>query len=91
MNAIDRVRDDFGEAITMIAHNLDFEGYRYLKTYGPTVHVFGSGRIAANWPNRNREVRASDIDAPISQRCVSFVVDAALRLEGNYHGAVSRP
>jgi hypothetical protein len=81
VKSIDSLRDDFGEAITMIAYNLDFDGYRYLKTYCPFVRVYSSGRVAIDWVRRSR-----DIDARISRRCVAFVIDAALRLEGGKDG-----
>jgi hypothetical protein len=77
--ALGRMSSEFGEAITVIAYNLDFDGYRYLKTYSPVIHEFIGGKTSIEWPNR-----AQGIDEEIVKRCLAFVTDAALRLEGEY-------
>ncbi len=64
-----------GEAITIIAYNLDYEGYRYIRTYGPVIHEMIGGNMRAQW------MRKPTTDRRIVERCVAFAVDAALRLE----------
>ena len=53
-SALERMSEDFGEAITVIAHHLDFEGYRYLKTYSPVVHEFPQGRFTTEWAGADK-------------------------------------
>jgi hypothetical protein len=72
---INRVVDVFGEAITVIGYNLDFEGYRLLMAHGPVVHLFIGGGMREEW------MHEAIPDARIVERCIAFVVDAALRLE----------
>ena len=68
--------EDLGEAITILAYHLDYNGYRYLRTYGPVIHIVGLGGMAADW------TQEPTTDRSIVDRCVAFAVDAALRLEG---------
>lgn len=73
--AVARMGEDLGEAITILAHHLDYDGYRYLRTYGPVIHVVGLGGMAADW------TQEPTTDRSIVDRCVAFAIDAALRLE----------
>jgi len=73
---IERMQSEFGEAIAVVAYNLDFDGYRYLKTYAPVIHEFVGGSMQVEW------VREIEFDEDIVRRCLDFVTDAALRLEG---------
>ena len=73
--ALNRVTDGLGEAITVIAYNLDFDGYRYLRTYGPIVHELVGGEIHMEWWGE------PTTDSEIVSRCVGFAINAALRLE----------
>jgi hypothetical protein len=68
--------ESLGEAITILAYHLDYDGYRYLRTYGPVIHIVGLGGMAADW------TQEPTTDRSIVDRCVAFAVDAALRLEG---------
>jgi hypothetical protein len=73
--ALRRVVNGLGEAITVVAYNLDYDGFRYLKSYGPIVHEFPGGDIYVEWtaePTTNVE---------IASRCVDFAINAALRLQ----------
>ena len=65
-----------GEAITIIAYNLDYGGYRYIQTYGPVIHETEGGNMLPQW------TRESTTDRRIVDRCVAFAIDAALRLQG---------
>ena len=64
-----------GEAITVVGYNLDFDGYRYLQTYGPLVHNFLNGQMQYDW----MDVPTNDTE--IVWRCINFATNAALRLE----------
>jgi hypothetical protein len=64
-----------GEAITVIAYNLDYDGYRYIRTYGPVLNEMAGGNMLAQW------VRQPTTDSRIVDRCIAFAVDAALRLQ----------
>ena len=66
--------EQMGEAITVLAYHLDYDGYRYLQTYGPTIYDVERGGMNAVW--------TIDLttDRSIVDRCVAFAVDAALRL-----------
>ncbi|MBB4199195.1 hypothetical protein GGD83_003006 [Rhodoblastus sphagnicola] len=37
LDAVADMGQSLGEAITIIAYNLDYDGYRYIRTYGPVV------------------------------------------------------
>jgi hypothetical protein len=70
--------EDLGEAITILAYHLDYDGYRYLRTYGPATYPsegLGLG-VSTHWSQE------PTTDRSIVDRCVAFAVDAALRLEG---------
>jgi len=73
--ALQRVVDGLGEAITVVAYNLDFDGYRYLKSYSPAIHELIGGNIVIEW------MTEPTTDVKIASRCVDFVTDAALRLQ----------
>ena len=68
---------DFGEQITILAHHLDYDGYLYLKTYGPVIHELIGGHLQLEWTQDT-----SRLTEVIAKRCVDFAVDAALTLEG---------
>jgi hypothetical protein len=68
--------ESLGEAITILAYHLDYDGYRYLRTYGPVIDIVGLGGMAPRW------TQEPTTDRSIVDRCVAFAVDAALRLEG---------
>lgn len=71
-----RVVHDLGDAITVVAYNLDFDGYRYLRTYGPVVVEFAnSEKIQVQW------MKTPNTDIKIASRCVDFAVDASLKLQ----------
>jgi hypothetical protein len=67
--------ESLGEAITILAYHLDYEGYRYLRTYGPAVYSSGLAGVSTHW------TQEPATDRSIVDRCVAFAVDAALRLE----------
>jgi hypothetical protein len=70
--------ESLGEAITILAYHLDYDGYRYLRTYGPAIYgAEGLGGMTMNWFQQEPTTDRSIVD-----RCVAFAVDAALRLEG---------
>jgi hypothetical protein len=71
LDAMDRM----SEAITVIAYNLDFDGYRCLQTYGPIVHELVGGKMHMDW------AQEPPIDSEIVWRCIRFATDTALRLE----------
>jgi hypothetical protein len=73
--ALRRVVDGLGEAITVVAYNLDFDGYRYLKSYGPVVIELIGGNIVVQWTTE------PTTDVKIASRCVDFAIDATLRLQ----------
>ena len=74
--AVAEMGESLGEAITILACHLDYDGYRYLRTYGPVIHIVGLAGMAADW------MQEPTTDRSIVDRCVAFAVDAALRLEG---------
>jgi hypothetical protein len=76
---IERMQEEFSEAIAVVAYNLDFDGYRYLKTFGPVIHELVGGSMQVEW------VRGVEFDEDVVRRCLDFVTDAALRLEGVSH------
>ena len=73
--ALERMQDVFGEALTILAYGLDYDGYRFLKTFGPVVHEFFGGGTKVEW------ARDPTTDEEIVRRCVAFSIDAALKLE----------
>lgn len=76
--AVARMGESLGEAITVLAYHLDYDGYLHLQTYGPTIHgAEGLGGMTTNWFQQEPTTDRSIVD-----RCVAFAVDAALRLEG---------
>jgi hypothetical protein len=82
-NGFINMADSLGEAITVVAYNLDFDGYRYLRTYGPIVHEFVDGGMHMEWRSEQPTT-----DREIVSRCVRFVINAALHLERtNEHNA----
>jgi hypothetical protein len=72
---LSRMVDAFGEALTVVAYNLDFDGYRYLRRYGPAVHELIGGELIVEWV-----VEATD-NREIVLRCVTFAINAALQLQ----------
>jgi hypothetical protein len=76
IEAVGDMGQQLGEAITVVAYSLDYDGYRYLKTFGPVVHEVIGGDMIVEW------VKEPTTDKRIVDRCVAFAVDAALRLEG---------
>jgi hypothetical protein len=68
--------ESLGEAITVLAYHLDYDGYRHLQTYSPTIHDVEGGGMTAVWTIN------LTTDRSIVDRCLAFAVDAALRLEG---------
>jgi hypothetical protein len=70
--------ESLGEAITILAYHLDYDGYRYLRTYGPNIYATAglAGGISTQW------MQEPTTDRSIVDRCLAFAVDAALRLEG---------
>jgi hypothetical protein len=75
--AVAEMGESLGEAITILAHHLDYDGYRYLRTYGPTIYDVEQGGMGAVWTVN------LTTDRSIVDRCIAFAVDAALRLEGS--------
>jgi hypothetical protein len=67
----------------VIAYNVDFDGYRYLKTYSPVIHEFVGGNMQIEW---TREI---EVDKDIVRRCVDFFTGAALSLESGARSKVS--
>lgn len=76
-NALRDISRGFGEQITVLAYHLDFEGYRYLKSYGPIVYGMGYPDMHLRWGSD-----PSTLTKEIAARCLQFAIDAALRLEG---------
>jgi hypothetical protein len=62
---------------------LDFDGYRYLKTYNPVIHEFIGGAM------QTKSMREVEIDKDIVRHCLDFVTNAALRLESGARSKVS--
>jgi hypothetical protein len=75
LEAVGEMGQSLGEAITIIAYNLDYDGYRYIRTYGPVIHEMIGGNMRAQW------MREPTTDRRMVERCVAFAIDAALRLE----------
>jgi hypothetical protein len=67
--------DQVGEAITVVAYNLDYDGYRHLLTFGPVIFEMIGGEM------RIERTIQPTTDKGAAERCVAFAVDAALRLE----------
>ena len=65
----------FSEAITTIGYGLDFEGYLIFKSHIPAVLNYAGGRVQMAWAGTPTS------DPETVQRCIAFVVDAALRLD----------
>ena len=76
LDAVADMGQSLGEAITVIAYNLNYDGYRHIRTYGPVVHEMIGGDMVMDW------TQEPTTDKRIVDRCVAFAVDAALRLEG---------
>jgi hypothetical protein len=76
LDAVADMGQSLGEAITVLAYNLDYDGYRHIRTYGPIIHEIEGGQAIVEW------MAEPTTDRRIVDRCVSFAVDAALRLEG---------
>jgi hypothetical protein len=76
LEAVTQMGQSLGEAITVLAYNLDYDGYRYVRTYCPVIHEFVGGDMVVDWTQK------ATTDRSIVDRCVAFAVDAALRLEG---------
>jgi hypothetical protein len=75
--AVAEMAESLGEAITILAYHLDFDGYRRLRTYGPTIYpTEGLAGMSMHW------TQEPTTDRSIVDQCVAFAVDAALRLEG---------
>jgi hypothetical protein len=75
--AVAAMGESLGEAITILAHHLDYDGYRRLRTYGPVVYQSeGLAGMSMHW------TQEPTTDRSIVDQCVAFAVDAALRLEG---------
>jgi hypothetical protein len=69
--------ESLGEAITILAYHLDYDGYRYLRTFGPGIYpTAGLAGVSVQW------MQEPTTDRSIVDRCLAFAVDAALRLEG---------
>jgi hypothetical protein len=75
-SAINHLVDVFSEAIMVVGYNLNFESYLTFKTHAPVVHQFASGRVEVEW------MRAYPTDADAVSRCINFVIDTAIRLQG---------
>jgi hypothetical protein len=63
------------EAMTVVAYNLDYDGYRHLLTFGPVIYEPPGQEPVPHWP------MGVTPDQNAAERCVSFAIDAALRLE----------
>lgn len=70
-----------GEAIT-VGYNLNFDGYRYLQTYGPVVHNFLNGQMQYDW------MGVPTNDTEITPRCASKI-EAALDARSGRAGRAS--
>lgn len=75
ISSIEKMASIFGEAITVVGYSLDFEGYLLFKTHTPVVHQFTDGHVKIEW------MADPTIDSDIVERCVSFAIDTAIRLE----------
>lgn len=74
--AVAEMGESLGEAITILAYHLDYDGYRRLRTYGPTIYpTEGLAGMSMHWTQEPTTDRA------IVDQCITFAVDAALRLE----------
>jgi hypothetical protein len=77
-SVVRRVKDAFeqiGDALTVVAYNLDYDGYRHLLTFGPVVHDTQNPEPFVQWMVEPTK------DANTIDRCIQFAIDAALRLE----------
>jgi hypothetical protein len=81
-DALEAIVNALSDAITVVAYNLDFDGFRYLKGYGPVVHESPGGNIVVEWPITMVE---PPINVEIASRCVDFAINAALRLQSKTH------
>jgi HEPN domain-containing protein len=75
--AFSYITHKISEQITVLAYRLDFEGYRYLQSFGPRIYLFGDGDVRTEWASGQETITNE-----IASRCLAFAVDAALRLEG---------
>ena len=64
--AVARMGESLGEAITVLAYHLDYDGYRHLQTYSPTIHDVEGGDMTAVWTIN------LTTDRSIVDRCVAF-------------------
>ena len=74
--AFSQMAMDVTKQITVLAYHLDYDGYRYLRTFGPVITPVYVGGHTVHW-GRSKE----DVTEEIASRCMSFAIDAALRLE----------
>jgi hypothetical protein len=73
-----RIEDTFdriSDAMTVIAYNLDYDGYRHLLTFGPVLHQIPGGEPVVEWMVEPTK------DANAIDRCIEFAIYAVLRLE----------
>jgi hypothetical protein len=73
--AFHNISDTFGEAITIIAHGMNFESYLLFKSTAPFVYRYADGQF---------QVHMMGGPAPgkmAVESCVRFVIDAAVRLQ----------
>jgi hypothetical protein len=73
---LDRVVDVFAEAITIVAYNLDYDSYLMFKTHAPVVHQMLGGNMIVEWTAQPERT-----EPEVVQRCLTFVIDTAIRLE----------
>lgn len=62
------------EAIDIIGYGLDYPSYLLLKSNGPIVHQMVDGDLHMDWWGQPSQ------DPVISQRCLDFVTEAAVKL-----------
>jgi hypothetical protein len=72
---IGKAFERISEAMTVVAYNLDYNGYRHLLTFGPELHELPGHDPVVDWTVKI----TSDQNA--AERCITFAIDAALRLE----------
>ncbi len=63
------------EAMTVVAYNLDYDGYRHLLTFGPVLHEMPGHEPVVDW------IFGIMPDQNAAERCIAFAIDSALRLE----------
>ena len=74
--AVAEMGESLGEAITILAYHLDYDGYRYLRTYGPVIHIVGSPAWLRIGRRNRRQIDLSLTDVLRSPSTLLFALRA---------------